>query len=366
MTDDRPGPGLANPTRRDVLRAGAALALTGTTARAAGADDRAVILLLLVGGPSQLETFDPKPDAPTEVRGPFRPIATRIPGLFLGEHLPRLARRIDRVALIRTLHHDAAPIHETGLQLLQSGRLAGVGEEPPHLGAIAAREFGPRVGAPCWAVLPGPLGPTGVDISQGQAAGALGPGCRPFQPDAATLDALVAGEPARTREAYGETPFGRSCLAARRLVEAGTRLVAVNMYPTVFGAPSWDVHGAGPFSTFDDYTRTVLPSFDRVFAALLDDLESRGRLGSTLVVATGEFGRTPRINPRGGRDHWPAVWSALAAGGGVRGGRAIGTTDAHAATPKDRPVTTAELVATMAGGLGLAGGPARPIVELLA
>lgn len=366
MLHPRPAMTVSEVSRRDFLRAGAALSLAGTATRAAGTDDRAVILLLLVGGPSQIETFDPKPDAPSEIRGPFRPIATRVPGLFVGEHLPRLARRLDRVALIRTLHHDAAPIHETGLQLLQTGRLVGLGEDHPHLGAIATSELGPRGAAPGWAVLPSPLGPTGVGISQGQSAGTLGPDSWPFQPDTSALDALLARGPARVREAYGDTPFGRSCLAARRLVETGTRLVAVNMYPSVFGAPTWDVHGAAPFSTFDDYARTVVPAFDRAFAALLDDLEASGRLDSTLVIATGEFGRTPRLNPRGGRDHWTGAWTALAAGGGVQGGRAIGATDAHAAEPKDRPVATTELAGTIAGGLGLVGGPHGPLAELFA
>jgi hypothetical protein len=366
MTTDRSDPRKPDLSRRDFLRASAGLALAGAGVRAAGTDGRAVILLLLVGGPSQLETFDPKPDAPSDVRGPFRPIATRVPGLLVSEHLPRLARRLDRVALIRTLHHDTAPIHETGLQLLQTGRLAGLEENHPPLGAIAARELGPRAAAPCWALLPGPLGSTGVSISQGQSLDGLTPDCRPFQPDSAALAALLAGEPARTREAYGETAFGRSCLAARRLVEAGTRLVVVNMYPTVFGEPSWDVHGAAPFSTFEDYARVVLPAFDRAWAALLDDLEASGRLDSTLVIATGEFGRTPKLNARGGRDHWAGAWTALAAGGGVRGGRAIGTTDAHAAAPRDRPVAATELAATLASGLGLAGGPAESIGELFA
>jgi uncharacterized protein (DUF1501 family) len=138
------------------------------------------------------------------------------------------------------------------------------------------------------------------------------------------------------------------------------------MYPSVFGAPSWDVHGAAPFSTFDDYARIVLPTFDRAFTALLDDLDVRGRLGSTLVLATGEFGRTPKLNPRGGRDHWPGAWTALAAGGGVQGGQAIGKTDAHAAEPKDRPIATTELAATIADGLGLAGSATRSVGELFA
>jgi uncharacterized protein (DUF1501 family) len=132
------------------------------------------------------------------------------------------------------------------------------------------------------------------------------------------------------------------------------------MFDTVFHAPTWDCHGCGPFSTLDDYARSVLPTFDRVFSALLDDLHQRGRLDSTLVVATGEFGRSPRINAAGGRDHWPGAWSAVLAGGGVHGGLVLGSTDRHAAAPTDRPVTTGELVATIYHSMGI--DPSLPIV----
>jgi uncharacterized protein (DUF1501 family) len=125
------------------------------------------------------------------------------------------------------------------------------------------------------------------------------------------------------------------------------------MAETVFNRPSWDAHGATPFSTFDDYAQTLLPSFDRGYSALVDDLESRGLLDSTLVVATGEMGRSPRINASGGRDHWPAVWSAVLAGGGLAGGQVIGSSDRNAAEPSDRPVMVAELYAMMARTLGL-------------
>ena len=125
------------------------------------------------------------------------------------------------------------------------------------------------------------------------------------------------------------------------------------MFETVFGGVSWDCHGASPFSTFDDYAREVLPPFDRAFAALLDDLEASGRLETTLVVAAGEFGRTPRINATGGRDHWPGVWTVALAGGGVRGGQVVGASDAHAAAPADRPVTLPDLLATIYHSLGI-------------
>jgi hypothetical protein len=386
--------------------------------------DRAVILLMLVGGPSQLETWDPKPEAPAEIKGPFGSIATRVPGVQISEHLPRLAARMDRLALVRSLHHDAAPIHETGHQLLQTGRLCRPGEEHPHLGAVAARLLGSRNGLPPFMVVPGPITDTGVQVPHGQTAGSLGAAFEPFhleddpasprfQPGKALdrarrfLDQAMnqggpAGqalaisteplliEPARhafrldtereeLRDAYGRNTFGQSCLLARRLVESGVRLVTVNMFESVFNKVTWDCHGSAPFSTLGDYANDLLPTLDQALAALLDDLRVRGLLDSTLVVATGEFGRTPRLNAAGGRDHWPGVWSALLAGGGVRGGVVVGASDAHAGAPADRAVSPQDLLATMYRSLDLspaqslpgAGGEsltlvddARPIEEL--
>lgn len=383
-------------SRRTFLQAGGlgtlglGLGLSGRgTARAASGQEPALILLMLVGGPSQLDTFDPKPDAPAEIRGPFDAIATRVPGVQLSSGLPRLAQRSDRFALIRTLNHDAAPIHETGQQLIQTGRLDAGGVEWPHLGALAAQQLGPRGNRSPFVVLGGPIGHTGVQVSHGQTAGVLGEAFAPCLPDvdpaartAALARALnLASERPETVASYGPSGFGADCLRARRLVEAGSRVVVVNMYQTVFGGPSWDAHGREPFATLADYRDHVLPGFDQAVAALLDDLQARGRLDSTLVVATGEFGRTPRLNVHGGRDHWTGAWSALVAGGGVQGGRVLGTTDAHAAEPIDRPVAPAELFATMHAALGLdphrlptlpdgstldPGPRAQPLVELFA
>lgn len=125
------------------------------------------------------------------------------------------------------------------------------------------------------------------------------------------------------------------------------------MFDTVFNRVTWDCHGAVPFSTLDDYARELLPTFDQAFTALIDDLERRGRLETTLVVAAGEFGRCPRLNASGGRDHWPGVWSVVLAGGGVRGGQVVGASDAHAGAPVDRPVTTRDLLATIYHSLGI-------------
>jgi uncharacterized protein (DUF1501 family) len=125
------------------------------------------------------------------------------------------------------------------------------------------------------------------------------------------------------------------------------------MFDTVFNRVTWDCHGAAPFSKLDDYARELLPNFDRAFTALIDDLERHGRLETTLVVAAGEFGRSPRLNASGGRDHWPGVWSIVLAGGGIHGGQVLGASDAHAEAPADRPVTPAEIVATIYHSLGI-------------
>jgi Protein of unknown function (DUF1501) len=354
----RKSKGRAGMTRRDFLRVGGVglgalgcgLSKVDDFAEIASSPERSVILLLLVGGPSQLETWDPKPDAPAEVRGPFRSIATRCPGVRICEHLPRMAARMDRLALVRSMYHESAPIHETGYQLLQTGRLCRAGEQHPHIGSVVARLEGPRNGVPPFVLVPGTIASTGVDVPRGQAAGWLGAAYDPFaladDPPKRGLGATTAGGEKASR-AYGRTTFGRSCLLARRLVESGVRVVTVNMFDTVFNRVTWDCHGALPFSTLDHYAREVLPTFDQAFTALIDDLERRGRLDTTLVVAAGEFGRSPRLNASGGRDHWPGAWSVVLAGGGVRGGQVVGASDAHAAAPADRPATPQDLVATI-------------------
>ncbi len=323
--------------------------------------DRSVILLLMVGGPSQLETWDPKPDAPGEVRGPFASIATRCPGVRISEHLPRLATRMDRLAIIRSVCHDEAPIHETGCQLLQTGRLCRAGEEAPHFGSVVGYCGGARNGMPASVLLPGPIESTGIDIPHGQSSSWLGAAWAPFSLDEATADTdagssrlfdLAAVAP-KLRDEYGRTSLGQSCLLASRLVESGVRIVTVNAFQTVFNQITWDCHGGAPFSTLDDYARVLLPDFDRAFAALIDDLDRCGRLESTLVVAAGEFGRTPRINSAGGRDHWPCVWSIAMAGGGIRAGQVVGASDPQAAYPALRPVSPQDILASIYHFVGI-------------
>jgi hypothetical protein len=163
----------------------------------------------------------------------------------------------------------------------------------------------------------------------------------------------LSSEPEELRQAYGMNKFGQGCLLARRLLERGVRFATVNMFETVFNEITWDIHGSAPFSPIECYHDLVGPMFDHGYSSLLEDLHQRGMLENTVVVAMGEFGRTPKINPAGGRDHWPQVWSILMAGGGIQGGRVVGKTDPIGAYPVERPVTPAEVVATVYTCLGI-------------
>jgi len=416
-------------TRRDFLKVGAlgagavGLSLADLhQANAAPAASREIncILLFLVGGPSQLDTWDLKPNAPDTVRGPFKPIKTNVPGVEIGEHFPLMAQMADRYALIRSVHHKAAPIHETGHQMMQTGYLFRGGQEYPHYGSVVSQLRGrTRDGLPPFVVLPSPIGSTGVSVSHGQGAAYLGARHEPFflrgDPAAAgfhisdlsapsgldparlknrkaLLEAVdgahrafdatedsrsrdsayeqafgllfapnakkafdIAAEKDEVRSRYGRNTFGQSCLLARRLVEHGVRFVTINMFDTVFNEITWDCHadGGSLAVNLNDYKETLCPMFDLAYTGLLEDLKQRGLLDTTLVLAMGEFGRTPQLNPRGGRDHWPAVWSVLFAGAGVRGGQVIGSSDKNGAEPRDRPVTPEEIAASVYTGLGI-------------
>jgi hypothetical protein len=155
------------------------------------------------------------------------------------------------------------------------------------------------------------------------------------------------------REKYGRNRFGQCLLLARRLIERGVRFVTVNTFLTVFNEITWDIHGSVPFTSIEGMKKTVAPIFDQGVAALLDDLGERGLLENTLIPVLGEFGRTPKVNPAGGRDHWPQVWTVWFAGAGIKGGRVVGASDDIAGYPVDRPVTTAEIAATIYHGLGI-------------
>jgi hypothetical protein len=367
--------------RRDLLQAGAlagAGMAFGRRASGASADQVNCILLMLVGGPSHIDTWDPKPDAPAGIRGPFRPIKTNVPGIRISEIFPQMARNAEKYAILRGVHHEAAPVHDAGYQLMQTGRLFESGIEYPHVGCVLSRAGLGKNGVPAHVLLPRRLRNTGGDIANGQSAGFLGRRYEPFifGEDASPFDAAFKGafdlrrERMTVRERYGMNRFGQDCLRARRLVESGVRFVTINMFETVFDETTWDIHGYKPFSSMTAYRDVVGPRFDRAYTALLSELEERGLLRGTMVVAAGEFGRTPRINPAGGRDHWPECQSVLMAGGGIVGGQVIGSSDETGAQPKNRPVTPAEIVATMYERLGSArdpelAGPAGEPVRLL-
>ena len=343
-------------SRRDFIRAGGltVVGLSGA-ARASSLNfvpGRRAIFILMTGGVSQLETFDPKPNAPSGIRGPFKSIETSVPELRFGEALPCLAQRANRLAIIRSMTHDAAPIHETGQQLLQTGRLSFGGAKFPNWGSLVASSVPSRGGAPSNVMLPGLVTDTGVASYRGQSAGILG---TEWDPQLVSDELPV--EPDSIRRLYGDSDFGRLLLQARQLVERGTRCVTVNLFDSLRDRLTWDCHGdksCGPATLFD-YQAQLCPEFDRAMSGLLDDLAQRGLLDETLVVATGEFGRTPQVNENVGRDHWPGCWSALVAGGKIAGGKVIGASNATASEPIDRPVDPGELTATLLNWCGVDG-----------
>jgi hypothetical protein len=453
------GPAGAHLTRRRILQAGGAglLGLDVPTLLAAEAAAgggrpagraRSVIFLFLFGGPSQLETFDLKPDAPSDIRGPFLPIASRTPELRICEHLPLTAGVSDRFCVIRSMTHTYND-HSGGAHYIQTGRRwhvpvgGGFSATPrdwPSMGSVveylaqhraaAGERTGGAAAFPSYVVLPNRLGrlqDNGQYIRPGEYAGWLGQGFNPLataidKRDAAdnpywrdctdaeadfrlqgladekvlTLDRMerrlslldqldaarrafdesdaatafdrfreravglvhspqartaldIRREPAALRDRYGRHLFGQSVLMARRLVEAGVRFVTVH-YDCVDGY-SWDSH-----RTSDDVRHRLLPTFDQAYSALIEDLDARGLLGETLVVALGEMGRTPKPNARWGRDHWSQLFPAVLAGAGVRGGTVHGSSDRLAADVVDGPTTPEDLAATIYHALGIDPG----------
>jgi len=404
-------------TRREFLQAtavplaGLALPALSPSEGWAARKERDVncIMIVMLGGPSQIDTWDPKPEAASEVRGPFRPIETNVSGIRISELFPRMAKLADQYALVRSVYHTAPAIHDVGHQLIQTGRLSEDGIEHPHPGSVLAKLRGARSGSPAHVVLPTPLRATGANLSHGQGAGYLGAEFEPLaldadpsRPGARAADLLprryltadrteqrrglrdvidaaseeterqvldlaqpwlgsaaegaafeLNQEPNARRERYGMNKFGQSCLLARRLVERGTRFVTINMFETVFNETTWDAHGTRPFSTLQSYRDLAGPWFDHGYSSLLEDLTARGMLENTLVVCVSEFGRTPRLNPAGGRDHWTHCWSMAFAGGGVKGGQVIGASDDTGAYPKERPVAAPEVAATVYHALGV-------------
>ena len=368
------------------------------------------------GGPSQLDTWDLKPEAPGEVRGEFKPIATNVPGIHISEHFPLLAPLADHYAIIRSMTHDD-PAHLSSVHHILTGRHApkvkSDAEPPsrkdsPHVGSVLAYLHPTKRVLPPFITLPWivshPAAPGGV--APGQNAGWLGQMYDPFvisgDPNSARfqiaglrgpadvslprlagrrsllaqLDGHEAGaadysrcrqrafdlvtspstqqafaldrEAPAVRDRYGRHIHGQCLLLARRLIEAGARLVEVNWHQD--HQTFWDTH----VNNFKRLKNQLMPPADQGFSALLEDLAQRGMLGETLIVWVGEFGRNPTIS-RGnaGREHHPWCYSAVLAGGGIRGGQVYGRSDRLAAYPAENPVTPADLTATIYSALGV-------------
>jgi hypothetical protein len=454
-TQPSPGP---FPSRREWLRVGGLGALglalpsllrssargaeaigTGTSTAPATALPRfgrakSCILLFLAGGPPQHETFDPKPDAPAEIRDGFRSIPTRVPGVHFCETLPHTARIAHRLSVIRSMTTDIDAHSTSGAFMLTgyepSTKAENVPPGPqdwPSLAAVVGA-LKPSIRSPMSSVvLPEILANDGNIVWPGQDGGFMGPAWHPLvmRCDPTTLPIRIEGltrlqevsevrledrrallqqmeshftaglrneqadawdlshrkafemlhadasrrafelerESSALREAYGHHKFGQSALLARRLVEAGTRLVQVN-WPRegkaeVAGSPLWDTHANNAGRVRD----VLCPQFDRTFATLVEDLSDRGLLDETLVIAMGEFGRSPKINGVGGRDHWGSCFSIALAGGGVPGGQVIGSSDRIGGYPDSRPFRPRDLAATVFHLLGLS--PSAEFVDAL-
>lgn len=370
---------------------------------------KACIFIFYYGGPSHLETFDPKPDAPAEVRGEYRTIATAVPGVRICEYLPRTARLMNLLTLVRSVHHPMRNHNSAAAETLTGRTPAGgdqelLSDDPrglPTLGSAVSFALGRRAGVLPYVALPYTL--YNVVQLPGQTPGLLGGAYDRFQVDSdpsaanfriAALDGtgdlrdraallhrldraalpgpatraqayrdralrLVAApevrrlfdlskEPARLRDHYGRHRLGQSLLLARRLVEGGVPFVAAFDGQTNGQDANWDSHE----NLFVRH-RQLIPPNDQAFAALIEDLEARGLLDTTLVVAMGEFGRTPKMNPSGGRDHWPDCYTAVLAGGGVHGGTVYGASDRIGAYPAADPVRPGDMAATIFWRFGI-------------
>jgi hypothetical protein len=333
-------------SRRNILQAGSLGALGVTLPNVLQAesqrpskmidDEQSLILIHNTGGPSQLDTWDPKPHSPSEVRGPFQPISTVSSEIQISELFPNMARHADKFSLIRSCYHTSAADHDTGQQLMQTGRVPKADCSHPHIGSVLSHLKGSR-----------------QDLSLH------------MQIDGLTQRDLfeLSKEPEKVRERYGENRLGRSFLRARKLVESGVRFVSVNSFGSVFNEITWDIHGREPYSTVQQMKDIVAPMYDQAYSALLEDLFDRGMLEKTMVCNLAEFGRTPRINQAGGRDHWPECWTVHLAGGSIQGGRVIGRSDQYASEPVDRPVTPAEIVATIYKNFNLELAQALPRLD---
>ena len=385
--------------RRDFLKAGAlgglGLNLAGYLRLAqageiSGAKATRAILITLGGGPSHIDTFDPKPDAPEEFRGEFKPIDTSAAGVRISEHLPKLAACADKFAVLRGVSHNVAA-HDLGQRYMNTGNRPTPAVVYPAYGSVVARQMPVKPELPTYVAIPRaphppgylgvgyapletnaqprvgkPFSVRGISIGGGltveqfermqalrddldtafadfEEQNPLLTGMDQFQRQVYTMitsrearDAFdIDKESPEITKRFGEDSFGLSCLLAARLVESGVRFATV-------GYGGWDTHA----DNFNTLKNKRLPAFDVGLSALFTTLAEKGLLDSTIVMVTGEFGRTPKINQRGGRDHWPRAMFVLMAGGGVRGGQVIGASDEKGAGPADGEGITPEQVAT--------------------
>lgn len=390
--------------------------LRGAESHRAGAKAKSVILIFNAGAPSHLDLWDPKPLAASDIRGPFQTIETNVPGIRISELMPNLARHADKMAIVRTVHHTHGGHNSgmywsiVGRPYAQDSTLINPSRADfpsfgTLLGWLAVRD-GYAGELPPYVITPGPSCDSLQYITPGQFGSCLGAKHDPFvvqgDPNSdkfnvpnlklnesitpsrleerrallarfdhgslveteqtrdqsvgqeralalmASADASrafdLSQEPLAARERYGRTTWGQSHLLARRLVEAGVRFVS-----TVNGTSiAWDTHE----KNFERMKNSLAPPMEKGFSALLDDLTERGLLDSTLVVWMGDFGRTPRINEKAGRDHWPRCYSMVLAGGGIRGGQYLGESDRVGGEPRLRPVTPADIHATIFAALG--------------
>lgn len=383
--------GLSMP---ELLKAQSEASKKGTPKR-----DVACILLWMEGGPSQIDTFDPKPEASSDYRGPFGTIPTKVPGVRFTEHLPKLAQNLDKFSVLRSVTSPDGN-HETATHYLLTGYPFNPAIEYPGYGAVLAREKGfqgampPNIHVGSLPFLHGTGGymgavynpfiingdpnssnfsvrdvspPNGLDISRFNRRKGFRDTLDQWQKDKETSNKNVQNmdtfyeraynlvtspdakkafnlkdEPDKVRDRYGRHHFGQSCLLARRMVEAGVRFVTIN-----FGG--WDTHE----NNFNALKGHLLPPVDQGYSALLEDLQQRGMLDTTLVVWMGEFGRTPKVNPSAGRDHWSGAISVTMGGGGVKTGQVIGSTNERSEYPKDRPIRVEDVAATIYTALGV-------------
>jgi hypothetical protein len=393
-------------TRRDFVKAGAlgtlGLSLAGylRLAQAGGvrpARATSAIFVYLGGGPSHLDSFDLKPGAPAEIRGEFRPIDTNVTGIQICEHLPRLARCADKYTIVRGVSHTLAG-HELGTEYLITGNRPVPSLVYPGYGAVVSRELPGDRDVPHFVAIPStpqrpgylgvryaplqtntapqlgqPFSVRGISLSAGLTVeqferrngllNDLDTTFRGHESNSPLLDGLdrfsqqaydmitsprarrafdVSREPMPVAQQFGAHRFGQSCLLAARLIEAGVRFVTAT-----FGG--WDTH-ANNFRLMRD---NLLPQLDQGLAALFNVLAAKGLLETTAVFVTGEFGRTPRINERAGRDHWPRSFCVLLGGGGMRGGQVIGASDASAMGPAAEQITPDQVAASFYHSLGI-------------